>query len=84
MDDILQQIKAERERQIALAHGGDTDAFDKKNSRNDWIAYITAYAGDASDKVLKNERNGEDFRTNLVKVAALAIAAIEAHDKGYC
>jgi len=29
-------------------------------------------------------RENCDFRENMVKVAALAVAAIEAHDKGWC
>ncbi|MAT51427.1 MAG: hypothetical protein CMK32_09625 [Porticoccaceae bacterium] len=61
---------------------------------NDWVAYITAYAGRAAEKVYRNQReselNGKDscdkkrFRENMVKVAALALAAIEAHENGYC
>ncbi|GAG53417.1 unnamed protein product, partial [marine sediment metagenome] len=48
-DKILQEIKAEREHQTELMHGGDTEEFDKTNSQNDWVAYITTYAGRASD-----------------------------------
>lgn len=58
--------------------------FDKTNSRNDWVAYISAYAGRAAAKVKRNERDGTEFRDMMVKVAALAQAAIEAHDAGYC
>ena len=76
-------VLAERERQIKLAHGGNTEEFDKTNSCNDWVAYINAYLGRAANRVSKNQREGQDFRTNMVKVAALALAAIEAHDKGY-
>lgn len=81
--DVYQAIEAERNRQKAWG----SDEFDKGNTRNDWIAYIVSYAGDAA-KVKKKEKSGteEDMRfvRNLVKVAALAIAAIEAHEKGYC
>jgi len=65
--EILQMIEGERERQIKLAHGGDTDGFDKGNSRNDWIAYIIAYAGRASEKVFRNEREGCDFKEYMIK-----------------
>lgn len=58
--------------------------FDKTNSQNDWVAYIAAYSGRASQKVARNEREGQTFRENMVKVAALAQAAIEAYDAGYC
>ena len=80
IDDIIE----ERSRQISLSHDGDTNKFDKGNSRNDWIAYLNAYSGRAAQKVFRNESEGQDFRTNMVKVAALCVAAIEAHDKGYC
>lgn len=83
-DKIIAEVVAERERQDALAHGGDTEAFDKGNSRNDWIAYLNAYSGRAAQKVYRNEVERQEFRRNMVKVAALAVAAIEAHDKGYC
>jgi hypothetical protein len=81
---VLLEIGTERDRQKTLAHGGDTEEFDRGNSQNDWVAYITAYAGRASEKVARNEKHGEDFRKNMVKVGALAVAAIEAYDKGYC
>lgn len=84
MDEILGEIRTERKRQKELAFAGDTDSFDRTNSRNDWIAYICAYAGRAGEKVIRNKREGQDFRSNMVKVAALALAALEAHDAGHC
>ena len=81
---VLDDVAEERRSQIEKAHGGDTEEFDKSNSRNDWIAYLNSYSGRAAEKVFRNEREGCDFRENMVKVAALATAAIEAHDKGYC
>ncbi len=80
----IEDIRAERNRQKELAHGGDTDTFDKSNSRNDWIAYINSYTGRAAEKVSRNEREQQGFRENMVKAGALVIAAIEAHDGGYC
>lgn len=82
-EDILEGIVEERARQVLIEHGGNTDEFDKGNTRNDWVAYITAYAGRAGANG-KNERQGENFRQNMIQVAALAVAAIEAHDKGWC
>lgn len=82
--NVLEEIKSERERQKQLAHGGDTDAFDKSNTRNDWIAYINAYTGRAAQKVFRNEREKCTFRENMVKAGALIVAAIEAHDAGFC
>ena len=80
IDDVLQ----ERQRQEKLAHGGNTAAFDQTNQYNDWVAYITAYAGRAAGGCARNEREDCDFRENMVKVAALAVAAIEAYDSGWC
>ncbi len=84
MDQVLDEVKQERERQVALALDGDTPSFDESNSRNDWVGYVTAYAGRAADKCFRNEREGCDFRESMLKVAALAVAAIEAHDAGHC
>lgn len=77
-------IMIERERQISLAHGGDTEEFDRGNSQNDWIAYVNAYTGRAAQKVFRNEREGQTFVENMTKAAALCLAAVEAHLKGYC
>jgi len=70
---VLNEVAQERERQINT-YGWD----DSLNSKNDWAAYVTTYAGRARD-----ERIGEDFRRNMIKVAALAVAAIEACDREY-
>ena len=80
----LSAISKERIRQIGLAYGGDTEEFDKLNSKNDWVAYIAAYIGRAADKVISNHNTERTFRENMVKAGALCIAAIEAFDKGYC
>ena len=77
MDDIIEAIITERKRQRELAMNGDTDKYDRTtNLPNDWVAYICAYAGRAAT-CFRNEREKQDFRTNMIKVAALAVAAIE-------
>lgn len=80
----LTSVINELVRQQDLAIGGDTESFDAANNRNDWVAYVSAYVGRAADKCLRNEREDCDFRENMVKTAALAIAAIRAHDAGHC
>lgn len=83
--EILDEVFKERMRQVTVCkHGGDTDEFDKSNTQNDWIAYINAYTGRASQKVGRNEKEAQEFRTNMIKAAALCVAALEAYDKGYC
>ena len=85
MENILDEIRKERERQRSpKVHSVDIDEFDKSNSQNDWVAYISAYSGRAADKVDRNRRENQTFRENMIKVATLAVAALEAHDKGYC
>lgn len=79
--NVYEEIAAERNRQKSLSLGGDTDSFDKLNSKNDWVAYVCAYAGRAANKCERNQREGCNFRENMLKVATLAVAAIEAYDK---
>lgn len=81
-DNVLVEVAEERQRQLYLAHGGDTNKFDENNSCNDWVAYISAYVGRAADKCPRNKSH--DFRDMMIKVAALAVAAIEAYDKQWC
>lgn len=80
MKEILEEIVAERLSQNAKIPVG----FDDGNSQEDWVAYICAYAGRAPGKVFRNQREGQTFRGNMIKVAALAVAAIEAYDEGLC
>ncbi len=82
--NAIDLIVAERARQVALAHGGDTDSFDQTNTRNDWIAYVNAYTGRAAEKVFRTERENQEFKANMVKAGAIIVAALEAHDKGWC
>lgn len=79
MTTAVQDILTERAKQVE-----NFEDFDKSNTKNDWVSYISAYSGRAAAKVRRNEREGNDFRSNMVKAAALALAAVEAHDKGYC
>lgn len=82
---ILNEIRKERQRQIDVSkHGGDTNSFDQENTKNDWVSFIAAYSGRAASRCSRNETQGLDFRQCMIKTAALAMAAIEAHDKGFC
>ncbi len=79
---ILAEVNAERERQKTLVFDGvPCEELDKKNTKSDWSCYILDYLG-RSTNGYRNEN--EDFRRNMVKIAALAVAAIEAHDAGHC
>lgn len=72
---VLEEIAEERRRQDAKWGGIQ---HDENHSANDWIAYIAKHAGAAAD--------GEDpgrFRKQMIRVAALAVAAVQAHDSNY-
>jgi hypothetical protein len=66
--EIFDCVRAERQRQIDLWG----DRFDDNNTINDWVAYICEYAGKAAHSENPSE---------LIKVAALAIAAVEAYHR---
>jgi hypothetical protein len=52
-------------------------AFDDKNTINDWAAYIGIYTA----KAVAMGIPAAEQRTQLLKVASLAIAAIETFDR---
>ena len=67
--NIFNMIDSEREYQDAK-WGPE---FDDRNTANDWCAYINNYASRASTFDL----NQDEFEIAMLKVAALAVAAIE-------
>lgn len=69
-DEALNAIRVEREYQNKR---WGTE-FDDNNTINDWVTYITRYAGQAAFAEV-----GQSQVTQLVKVAALAVAALEAY-----
>jgi len=64
--------EVQRERQ-AQANQWDGSSHDDHHAPNDWIAFISYHAGKGSYKA--------DFRQQMIRVAALAVAAIEAWDR---
>lgn len=74
IDQILQEVKQEQER-AAKKWGVD---FDDKNTANDWVAYITRYAGMA----VTFPFNRTAFEDNMVKVAGLAASAVASSRTG--
>lgn len=73
---VIDEITAERERQ--REQWGD--AFDDDNAPHDWAAFIMHYTAIGITARLGAAR-GRPFREAMLKVATLAIAAIEAHDR---
>lgn len=73
MEKILEDIRKERAYQV----GKWGDKFDNQNTANDWVTYITMYASAGA----RMDKSPEEFRTAMVKVATLAVAALEAIDR---
>ena len=73
---VLKEIAAEREKQVAK-WGNE---FDDANTSQDWAAFIMHYLAVGQTTRL-GAAPGRPFRESMVKVATLAIAAIEAHDR---
>lgn len=70
---VLEDIKAERDYQDSR---WGTE-FDDKNTINDWVTYIATYCGRASSFSASPSQQ----RRDMLKVAALAVAACEAFDR---
>lgn len=68
-DNIFDSINAERNYQDSKWG----NSFDSKNTPNDWVAYISKYLGQSVTMPF----NEDVFRTQLLKVATLAVAALE-------
>ena len=72
---LLELISNERARQESLP-GSE---FDQKHTQNDWIAIATMYLSrSASRKHVPT--SSDDFQDNLIKAAAIILAALE-HEK---
>lgn len=71
---IHKELDAEREYQLSKGRSYD---FDDANTVSDWAAYINIHLGRA---VIKGG-NFTNYRKNMVKIATLACAALEAWDR---
>lgn len=69
-NEILDEVFEERKYQCDT-YGAE---FDDKNTANDWVTYITRYAANAGSDTFDRE----EYEKALIKVAALAVAAIES------
>ena len=73
-ESIFREIAAERQRQDdkwgGLGH-------DDTHTSNDWVSFLTKHMG----KAITFPWDPQLFRHQMVRVAALAVAAIEWHDR---
>jgi len=72
-ETIYAQIEAERLRQIKK--WGDADRDDHRPGR--WLRLIAEHR----DRAIRDKRRPDAFRHQLVVIAALCVAAVEAHDR---
>ncbi len=72
------QVMAERLRQNEQWGGPNHD--DKHNSK-DWLRFIADHSDRARRAVNLKQPDWDEHRKQLVEIAALAVAAIEAHDR---
>jgi len=74
MNPIYEELKAEREYQ----DGKWGHAFDDNNTLNDWMQYINIHeAKAAAMRASKDEQRTQQ----MVKIAALAVAALQTFDR---
>jgi len=73
-EKIIEEILAEREYQD---HKWGGDEHDDMHGSHDWVAFIIKHMG----KAITWPWNGEQFRSQMIKVAALAVAAAEWYDR---
>ena len=73
---VLRDVLDERRRQDAQWGGPE---HDDEHVASDWLTYIRHQADHA--KVQARVDNPAGYRERLVKIAALAVAAIESHDR---
>lgn len=71
-DEIFQAVEAER----AYQDSKWGPAFDDKNTPNDWVAYLTVYAG----KAVTMPWDHTTFRAMIFKVMAICCAILERED----
>jgi hypothetical protein len=80
--DILDEIVQERIHQDKKWGGPD---HDDKHGPYAWVSFITTYLGQAISDIVNEkgsyEVNLRTFRYHMVKVAALAVAAVEMVDR---
>lgn len=80
-NDILEEVAEQRAHQRDK-YGNDVD--DVNNMPGDWATYIGRYAFGWKPAGFPpySEETLRVFRDNMVKVAALAVAAVESYERG--
>ena len=77
MDRILEEIRRERDRQDEKYGGPD---HDDSHYPGDWCLILSKYLGRAAAETIDAEPDAA-FRDNMIKIAAVAIAATQSLDR---
>ncbi|MGI9434275.1 MAG: hypothetical protein ACR2Q4_05515 [Geminicoccaceae bacterium] len=77
MDQILSEIRKERDRQDEKYDGPD---HDDSHYPGDWCLILAKYLGRAAAETIDAEPD-TGFRDNMIKIAAVAIAATQSFDR---
>ena len=77
MDRILDEIRRERDRQDEKYGGPD---HDDSHYPGDWCLILSKYLGRASAETIDAKPDAA-FRDNMIKIAAVAIAATQSLDR---
>jgi hypothetical protein len=87
-DQVLKEVRAERARQFAewgwhRPDGWDGDkvghAHDDGHVPGDWTRFVVRHLGRA-EQAIEGDEPGR-WRDQMLRVAALAVAAVESHDR---
>jgi hypothetical protein len=62
------------------------EAYDDTHNRNAWIAMLTRHLGLGADdsSITDPDDAGARFRKQMIRVSAMAIAAVESYDRKTC
>ncbi len=77
MDQILEEIRQERDRQDERYGGPD---HDDNHYPGDWCLILTKYLGRAAAATIDKEPDAM-FRESMIKLAAVAVAASQSFDR---
>lgn len=77
---MTQNVFHEIEQELRYAREEWGTAFDDENTEQDWAEFIMHYTAVGITSRL-GAAKGRPFREAMLKVAGLAISAIEAHDR---
>ncbi len=78
--NIYDAIRQEREYQV---NKWGNEADDTLNTPNDWVSYIARFATGRLPEGFTpyDTKTVDEFRTSMIKVATLAVAAVESIDR---